>query len=677
MGLLDGKVALITGAGGGLGRAYAILYAKEGAKVVVNDLGGDRSGDGSDPSMADKVVAEIKENGGEAIANHGSVCSKEDAQSMVDDAINAFGTLDIVINNAGVLRDKTFVKMTDEMFDMVVDVHLRGTYLVTKAAFPALAKSGSGTVINTSSYSGLKGNFGQSNYAAAKAGIAGLTRSLGIEGRKLGINVNAIAPVAKTRMTDELAAVPSTFEPEDIAPLVCWLGSEEAKSISGRIFGAHGSHYFEWFVDQTNGVDLGAEQRWKPSDVGRRFGEITALEEKANPVVENNPQLSVLFEQLPATFKADRAGSWNAKLVFDVGGTPYSLIVENGKSEYVPGTATPTTGTIKVDEAKTLLELAAGRLDPQQAFMKGKMSTDNMEALMKFAQCFDLGATNVESVVETKSTNGLNVNAIGRKYRGEAVFVEPSHMQAYAAATEDGNSDYEGKDAVAPPMFSVKPLRGIMLEALLDPELNVDASRLVHGEQDMYFHRQLRPWDLVAPRSEIGNVEENSGGQSVQIDQKLMFEGQPAVEITSKVFIRSNKTTENKVVPGPNTGDLLFEESQAISTDLIKQYAAASDDKNPLHVDEQGANTSGFPSVISHGLCTMAFAGRAIINGVCGEDTSRLKRLKVRFSKPVLPGWTLTTRIWQGKSSTEFEFIVVNQDGVLVIKDGLAEISAT
>ncbi len=678
MGLLDGKVALITGAGGGLGRAYAILFAKEGAKVVVNDLGGDRTGDGSDASMADKVVAEIIEAGGEAVANHGSVCKKEDAQAMVDAAVSSFGTLDIVINNAGVLRDKTFVKMTDEMFDIVMDVHLRGTYLVTKAAFPVLGKSGGGAIINTSSYSGLKGNFGQSNYAAAKAGIAGLTRSLGIEGRKLGITVNAIAPVAKTRMTDELAAVPAAFEPEDIAPMVCWLVSDEAKAVTGRIFGAHGSHYFEWFVDQTGGVDLGDDKRWDVKDVGKRFEEIIAIEEKAVAAPEENPQLKSLFEQLPKTFKAERAGDWNATLVFDVGGTPYSLTIENGKSAYVPGKATPTTGTIKVDEAATLFQLAAGNLDPQQAFMKGKMSTDNMEALMKFSQCFDLSATKVEGAAAPKAEKpaGLNLDAVGLKYRGDAVFVEPTHMKAYAAATDDLNSDYEGKDAIAPPFFAVKPLFSVMLEAMLDPKLNADLTRLVHGEQDMYFNRPLHPWDLVAPRAAIGEIKENSGGQTVQVHQRLMFDGQPAVEVFSGIFIRGDKKSEKKAPAEIEMGEILFEENQEVTAQHPENYAEASEDRNPLHVDEGFAKASGFPSVILHGLCTMAFAGRAIVTGACDGSPSRLKRLKVRFSKPVLPGWTLTTKVWKGDSENELRFLVVNQDGVVVIKDGLAEISA-
>ncbi len=679
MGILDGKVAIITGGGGGLGRAYALLFAKEGAKVVVNDLGGDRRGEGSDASMADKVVAEITKNGGEAIANHGSVCEKEDAIAMVEDAIKAFGRVDILINNAGILRDKTFAKMTDDMFDLVIDVHLKGTYLVSKAVFPHMVKSGGGVIINTSSYSGLKGNFGQSNYAAAKAGIAGFTRSLALEGRKMGVRVNAIAPVAKTRMTEELAMVPAGFEPEDIAPLVCWLSSEDAKSVNGRIFGAHGSHYFEWFVDQTPGVELG-EKRWNPKDVGTRFDEITAVEEKATTSeVKEDPQLKSLFEQLPATFNADRAGDWKANLVFNVGGTPYSLIIGKGRAVYQSGKASPVDGTIKVDEAKTLFDLAAGKLDPQQAFMKGKMSTDNMGALMKFSQCFDLAATKVEGATAERADKkkGLNRSAIGKQYRGNAVFVEPNHLQAYAAATDDLNSDYEGENAIAPPLFAVKPLFSVMLEAAMDPELSADLSRLVHGEQDMRFNHPLKAWDLVAPRAEIGEIKENSGGQTVQIHQRLMFDGQPAVEVTSGIFIRGDKKEGAKNTEEKESviGEILFEETQEICDHHPKNYAEASDDRNPIHVDEGMAKASGFPSVILHGLCTMAFAGRAIVNGACDGSTARLKRLKVRFSKPVLPGWTLTTKVWQGESENELHFQVTNQDGLVVIKDGLAEIS--
>ena len=197
MGKLTGKVAIVTGAGGGLGRAHAMLLAHEGAAVIVNDLGGSRDGTGSGSSMADTVVDEIKAAGGQAAANYGSVTDDGAAESMVKSAVDNFGRLDILINNAGILRDRSFKNMTDAEWDAVIDVHLRGSYLATKHAWQQMMSQGEGgRIIMTSSTSGLIGNFGQANYGAAKAGVAGFMRVLALEGMKYGITVNVLAPAA-------------------------------------------------------------------------------------------------------------------------------------------------------------------------------------------------------------------------------------------------------------------------------------------------------------------------------------------------------------------------------------------------------------------------------------------------------------------------------------------------
>lgn len=237
MGLLDGKVAVITGAGGGLGREYALLLAKEGANIVVNDLGGARDGTGGNQSMADSVVEEIVQAGGRAIANYGSVSNKSDAQQMIRDGVENFGKIDVLIANAGILRDKTFKNMTDEMWDTVIDVHLKGTYFTVKAAYDQMLEQGhGGRILMTSSTSGLFGNFGQTNYGAAKAGIAGMARSLYLEGSKYGVNVNVIAPTAWSRLTEDIfdEAVKDQLAPEKVAPMVVWLCTDAAKDITGR-----------------------------------------------------------------------------------------------------------------------------------------------------------------------------------------------------------------------------------------------------------------------------------------------------------------------------------------------------------------------------------------------------------------------------------------------------------
>ena len=272
MGLLDGKVALVTGAGGGLGRTHALLLAKEGASVVVNDLGGSRDGTGAGTSMADEVVNEIKSAGGQAVADYGNVADPADAKGMTKAAVDAFGKLDICIANAGILRDKSFKNMTDDMWDVVVNVHLKGTYLTTKAAYDQMLVQGEGgRIVVTSSTSGLLGNFGQTNYGAAKAGIAGMARCLYLEGARYGITVNVLAPTALSRLTDDIFpdAVKDNFPPERVSPMVVWLCSDEAKEVTGRTWLVAGNRVsmLSWQLTQLAAQDE-AEGPWAPEDVG-------------------------------------------------------------------------------------------------------------------------------------------------------------------------------------------------------------------------------------------------------------------------------------------------------------------------------------------------------------------------------------------------------------------------
>jgi NAD(P)-dependent dehydrogenase (short-subunit alcohol dehydrogenase family) len=249
----DGKVAIVTGAGGGLGRQHALLLASRGARVVVNDLGGSVRGDGSDKGPAETVVHEITDLGGEAVADGSSVATPEGGEALVNTAIDAFGQVDIVINNAGILRDKTFHNMTPDLLEPVIDVHLKGAFYVTRPAWIKMREQGYGRVVNTSSNSGILGNFGQSNYGAAKMGLVGLTRVLAAEGAKYNIKVNAIAPLARTRMTEDLLGdAASRLDPEAVAPVVVWLAHEEVP-VSGEVFSVGGGRVARFFIGMTEG----------------------------------------------------------------------------------------------------------------------------------------------------------------------------------------------------------------------------------------------------------------------------------------------------------------------------------------------------------------------------------------------------------------------------------------
>ena len=259
MGLLDGKVAIVTGAGGGLGREHALALAAEGAAVVVNDLGGSRDGSGAGSAMADEVVQQIKAAGGEAVPSYDNVSTVSGGESILQTALDAFGQVDILINNAGILRDKSFAKTTEDLWDPVIAVHLKGTYCVTRPVFLHMKERGEGgVIINTSSTSGLNGNFGQCNYGAAKAGIAGFTRCLALEGQRYGIRCHILAPVAHTRLTEDLPGFDSekaaaAYDPKLVSPLMVYLASDMAKELTGKTFLAGGGRIAEMKVVTAEG----------------------------------------------------------------------------------------------------------------------------------------------------------------------------------------------------------------------------------------------------------------------------------------------------------------------------------------------------------------------------------------------------------------------------------------
>jgi NAD(P)-dependent dehydrogenase (short-subunit alcohol dehydrogenase family) len=280
-GLLEGKVAIITGAGGGIGREHALFFARDGAKVVVNDLGSDRHGGGKGAELADRTVADIKAAGGEATANYDNVASREGADGLLWTALNKYGRLDVLVNNAGILRDKTIVNMSEQDFQLVLDVHLKGTFLCMQAAARLFKVQGKGgRIVNTTSLSGLLGNFGQGNYAAAKGGIYSLTRTAALEFQRMGVTVNALAPVALTRMTEDLAMfkglTAEQIGPQYVAPVAAFLASDLAADITGAIVGVQGAKIFVYRMVEGEGVTHEGGP-WSPAEIKERWGEISKI----------------------------------------------------------------------------------------------------------------------------------------------------------------------------------------------------------------------------------------------------------------------------------------------------------------------------------------------------------------------------------------------------------------
>jgi NAD(P)-dependent dehydrogenase (short-subunit alcohol dehydrogenase family) len=295
-GICDGRVVVITGAGRGIGRGHALEFARQGAKVVVNDLGGEVDGSGRSTSVAQAVVDEIRDLGGEAIANTDDVADFEGAGRLIASATDHFGRLDVLVNNAGILRDRMIVNMTPEEWDAVIHVHMRGTFCCTRHAaahWRQRSKAGEeldARIINTSSPSGLYGNVGQSNYGAAKAGIASFTIICARELERYGVNVNAVSPGARTRMTANLGigAVEikegefDYFAPENIAPVVVWLGSPQSKGITARVFEVAGGR-IGIAEGWRRGPHVSKDARWEPEAVGPAIEELLA---RAAPVTK-------------------------------------------------------------------------------------------------------------------------------------------------------------------------------------------------------------------------------------------------------------------------------------------------------------------------------------------------------------------------------------------------------
>ena len=414
MGLLTGKVVIITGAGAGLGRAHALLFARAGAKLVINDLGGARDGTSGGTAAADTVVAELKALGAEVVASYDSIADYAGAKNAMKTALDAFGRVDVLVNNAGILRDKTLLKMEEPMWDAVIQVHLKGTFIMSQLfAMHAVERGGGGRIVNTTSIAGLRGNYGQSNYAAAKAGIYALTRVHSMELAKHGVTVNAIAPVAKTRLTVDIDGVPEDWKAEHVSPMALFLSSDLSADLTGRIFGVHGLQIFEYRMDSCDGVTKSSGE-WtaeeiadRIADIGRfgtggglpQRGEYAAPAGTAAAPLTTADKVKVAMPMLPKAFQADRAAGWNAVMHFKIeGAQDYTLTVKDGAASIAPGKGDGITCNVAL-AADTIVGMLDGSVKGEQAFMAGKIKADSLGDMMKFGKVFRLDPAEVKAAI--------------------------------------------------------------------------------------------------------------------------------------------------------------------------------------------------------------------------------------------------------------------------------------
>ena len=413
----DDRVAVVTGAGAGLGRLYALELAKRGAKVVVNDLGGARDGSGSSTSAADKVVEEIKTLGGQAVASYDSVATVEGGQAIVDKAIEEFGRLDVLINNAGILRDRSLAKMKPEEWQQVLSVHLDGAYNVTRPAFLKMRENSYGRIVLTTSAAGLYGNFGQTNYSAAKMGLIGFANTLKLEGERANIKVNVIAPIATTRLTEDILPpdLQEKLKPEFVAPLMLFLCSEQCP-VTGAIYNAGMGYYNRVQIVNGPGAVVGdGTQAPSVEEVAEKLDKIGSLEKakeyttatsalsqmleafssKAEPEAKADVKMTAadIFVKIPDAFQADKASGVDVVFGFDIsgeGGGKWHVIVKDEKCESNKGAHDSPTTTILMG-GENFVKMISGELNAMQAYTSGKLKIEGdlmksqlIEKLFKF-----------------------------------------------------------------------------------------------------------------------------------------------------------------------------------------------------------------------------------------------------------------------------------------------------
>ncbi|KAL2715351.1 peroxisomal multifunctional enzyme type 2 [Vespula squamosa] len=583
----DNRVVVVTGAGAGLGRAYALLFASRGASVVVNDLGGGRHGDGKSSQAADNVVAEIKKNGGKAVADYNSVV---DGAKIIKTAINTFGRVDVVVNNAGILRDKSFAKMSESDWDLIQDVHVKGAFKTTQAAWPYFCKQNYGKVIFTSSNSGLCGNFGQTNYSTAKMGLVGFANTLAIEGARKNICVNVIVPTAASRLTEDIIP-PDLFKqlkPELIAPIVFWLCHEKCHESGSVIESA-----------------IGGMVRSSGCVLRKTLNDIVTPEN----VQEN----------------------WSD--IVDMTSAKHGANMEE----------------IVGDQMNIIDDLKSG-----------------------------------------VSKKKIDDNVMYSNYNGRDAILYALGVGATVQDPSDLRYLYENNEnfAILPTYYIIFGAMGCMRNPIIPnalPNLQINPVNTLHGEQYLEIYKVLPVEAKVKTVYKVLDVLDKGKGTVVlvqhdtfdAISEEKLSTGQMSVYIVGTGGFQGKRTSPHiiPIIDPPNRNpDASI--TQKTNTDQAALYRL-SGDLNPLHIDSNIAMMAGYKRPILHGLCSLGFSTRHVLSTYANGDPSLFKAIKVRFAKPVLPGETLRTDMWQNGNRIHFQTTIVETNTAVITGNVKSKVTPT
>jgi len=582
----EDRVAVITGAGNGLGRAHALLLAARGAKVVVNDLGGTSTGGGKSSAAADAVVAQIKEAGGEAVANYDSV---EEGRRIIEQAMDAFGRVDIVVNNAGILRDTSFHKMSPEDWDLIYRVHVKGSFEVTHAAWAHMREQRYGRVVMTASAAGIYGNFGQANYSMAKLGLHGLSNTLAIEGAGRGIQVNTIAPIAGSRLTETVLPKDLTdaLKPEYVSPLVTWLCHEDCEE-TGGLFEVGGGYFGKLRWQRAQGQMFRQGRTLSPEDVQRTW-----------PVIAG-------FEQV--TYPANVAESLTP-IIENINAGP-----SRGGNEY-----------LDVDAALAY------------RFPERSNSYDERDLCI-----YALG---VGAAADPSDDKDLQL-------------VYEMHQDGFLPLPSYG---------VIP---AVNNFLALAKEGVMPEGFNFGLERILHGEQRMQLTRPLPVKAKLTHKMRVKDIYDKGKHAMMDVETKSYDEDGELLMVNNLIAVirgvggwggeRGPNRPRNPTPEGAPQATV----QETINANQALLYRL-SGDWNPLHADPNFASAMGFERPILHGLCTLGYAMRHVIQTFAPNNDPRfVKGLEVRMSKSVFPGETVVTEMWKQGDKVFFVTKVKERDEV-------------